>query len=190
MSDSTTPEHLSASALDEFQTLWDHARRGDENVLRKLRAMLDANSSLWKTFGDLAAHVEEAWIQLTAGEDFVVRESLRRTSQTLRMDLAGASPSPIERLLVDRITATRLQVAQSDVYAVQTADASLKQAEFAMKRQDVAQKRHLAAIAALASYRKVMGLHATGEGPEWHEPRVMAQEPDQSQSAEVDSRVA
>lgn len=73
----------------------------------------------------------------------------------MREELAGLSPSPLEKLLVDRIIGTWLHLQHADGMAGQVKkDSSIRYEEFLTKRQDRASRRHLMAIAALTTYRK------------------------------------
>jgi len=104
----------------------------------------------------LAAQAERAWIELAAGPDLLAREALARQLAALKTELAGPAPTPLERLLVERIAATWLQVNYADAVAAQARDVSVKQAELAMERQDRAHRRHLTAVAALATVRRLL----------------------------------
>src|SRR4051812_8117097 len=108
------PSH---STVDELRGLLDRARRGDADALPALRAALDEHPGIWRHCGDLAAHAERAWIALAAGPDLLLREALGRRLTALKADLAGTNPTPLERLLVDRVAATWLQVAYADAAA-------------------------------------------------------------------------
>src|SRR5688500_1236159 len=87
--------------LREIQELVAKAKNGDQQVVPRLRQLLDAHPCIWQHCGDLAAQAEMAWIALIAGPDLYLRECLLRQTTSLREELAGgASPSPIEGLLV------------------------------------------------------------------------------------------
>jgi len=137
------------------------ARRGDPASLPALRTFLDESPEVWRHAGDLAAHAERAWCELTAGPDLLAREALTRQLAALKAELAGPALTPLERLLVERIAATWLQVNYADAAAAQARDLSVKQAELAMERQDRAHRRHLAAVAALATVRRLLPADAS-----------------------------
>jgi len=132
------------------------ARRGDPASLPALRFLLDQHPEVWRYAGDLAAHAERAWVELAAGPDLLAREALTRQLAALKAEFAGPAPTPLERLLAERIAATWLQVNYADAVAAQTRDVSVKQAELALERQDRAHRRHLAAVAALATVRRLL----------------------------------
>jgi hypothetical protein len=76
----------------------------------------------------------------------------------LRTQLAGPSPTPLERLLVEVIISNWLQTHFADAaYAqagTQTTPAALRELQ---KRQDSSQRRHMAAIKQLALVRSCFG---------------------------------
>jgi len=138
--------------------LVNRAVSGDENVLPELRRVLKAHPEMWHEYGDLAAQPQESWMHLTAGNNLLLHESLRLKSQELRADILGEKPSPLERLLVERVVATWLQVNYADVAFAQSnkpgvALSMLKQLQ---QRQESAQRSHLAAIKQLALVRKLL----------------------------------
>jgi hypothetical protein len=151
---STAP--AATPADDELGALVARARRGDRDALPRLRALLDDRPDALRRYGDLARHALLAWVDLAAGTDLALGEALRRHADALRAELAGSAPSPLEALLVDRVVVTWVEVSYADAAAARSADATLRQAEFALRRQGLAQRRHLAAVAALATARRLL----------------------------------
>jgi hypothetical protein len=150
------PNAACTSAEDELRILVDRARRGDRAVLAQLRTALDDNPELWRHAANLAAHAENAWIELIAGPDIYIEESLHRRLEELKKELAGAeSPTPLERLLIDRIAVCSLMAYFADLSYVQNKDCSTTLAKFALDRQDRAQRRLLTSISALRTASRV-----------------------------------
>src|SRR5262249_37446886 len=75
----------------------------------------------------------------------------------LRAELAGPNPSPVERLLVERVVACWLQVQDADVrYAQAQNDRPSRQhSDFLQRRMDRAHRRYLSALRTLALVRKL-----------------------------------
>jgi hypothetical protein len=48
----------------------------------------------------LARQSQAAWLQLIAGPNLLLRESVERKAEQLRAELAGPEPSPLEGVLV------------------------------------------------------------------------------------------
>ena len=145
-----------APTPEEVADLVARARQGDEEVLPRLRAFLDAHPAAWRQCGDLARHALDAWITLVAGPDLVARESFARKAAELTAELAGPDPTPVEKLLVERVVACWLQLHHADAAGAHAGDLSLRQAAFAQKRQDAAHRRYMTALAALATLRRLV----------------------------------
>jgi hypothetical protein len=148
----TDPNH----AHEELVRLLKRAEQGDYAVLPKLREALDADARLWRHYGDLAAQAEASLILLAAGKNLLLAESLQRKLWALKDELGGESPSPLERLLVERTTATWLQVSYFDGLLAQAKGASETQAKMLQRQQDAAHRRHLTAVKTLATVRKLL----------------------------------
>jgi hypothetical protein len=144
--------------IERLRDLVARAQAGDASVLPALREALDADPSLWQRCGDLAAQAQAAWLQLLAGHDLLLHESVQRKLEALRVELAGPDPSPLERLVVERILAGWLQVHYADwSYAQargpQAAPVVLREMQ---RRQESAQRRYLAALKQLALIRRLL----------------------------------
>ena len=142
--------------LERLQRLVQRAEQGDESVLGELRAALDVNPWVWQRYGDLAKQSQAAWLQLVAGRNLLLLESARRKAEQLRAELAGPAPSPLERLLIERIVSCWLQVNYADSSYAQLKGATPAQHTAALRRQNSAQQRYLQAVKALATVRKLL----------------------------------
>jgi hypothetical protein len=142
--------------LERLQRLVVRAEQGDESVLGELRAALDVNPWVWQRYGDLAQQSQAAWLQLVAGKNLLLLESTRRKAEQLRAELAGPGPSPLERLLVERVVACWLQTNFADASYAQLKGNSPAQHTAALRRQNSAQQRYLQAVKALAAVRRLL----------------------------------
>jgi len=118
------------------------ARKGNRKILPILRRTLDEHPELWKHFGDLAIQARESWLQLIAGKDLYLAETMRLHLEAMRTELAGPIASPMERLLVDRILACH--VAALYFEAVEPSDPGGENgrvAKYRMQRQDQAHRQ-------------------------------------------------
>jgi hypothetical protein len=140
----------------ELREVFDRARRGDLEALPRLLELLDDRPDLSQSYGDVAKHALASWIKPIAGDDLALEESTARKADSMRAEVAGRAPSPLELLLADRVVATWLQLAHAEVMLAQARDASLKLLIFAEKRLDGATRRHLTAIGALATLRRLL----------------------------------
>jgi hypothetical protein len=142
-------------ATAELRDVFELARRGDTAVLPRLRELLDERPEVWVVYGDIGAHARAAWIAHIAGDDLALAESTARAADALRAEVAGPSPTPLEALLAARIVATHLQLAYAESKGAESRDASVKQLAFAERRLMGARRRHLQAIGALATLRRL-----------------------------------
>jgi hypothetical protein len=142
--------------LARLHRLVQRAEEGDESVLPELRAALAVNGWVWQDYGDLGRQSEAAWLQLIAGKNLLLLEATRRKAEQLRAELAGPGPSPLERLLVERIVSCWLQTNYADAAYAQLKGASPAQHTAALRRQNSARQRYLQAAKALATVRKLL----------------------------------
>ena len=159
MSDQEEPTGAEAPATERMRRLLERAERGDRSTLRALEMLLDATPEVWRAYGDLARVAEDAWVELVAGPNLLLKESLRRKLAELKSELlSGRAASPLEQLLVERVGAGWLQTAYADAAAAQAREKplDLAQLEQQQRRQERAQKGYLAAIRTLATVRKLL----------------------------------
>jgi hypothetical protein len=107
---------------------------------------------MWTTAGDWSVHAREVWVKLASGGDAVLAESTRRRLEALHEELSRPFQDSLERLLVDRLVISLLQL--------QYADAELAESEKqpAAKRGDVV-KCHAAAQRTFEQAQKALTLH-------------------------------
>jgi hypothetical protein len=152
----TKPATKPALSPDEIRKLLDRARKGDESTLPQVRRILKNPALVDSLGGDLALQAQMSLIKAAAGKDLVFSEALVCKLATMRAELAGSNPTPIERLLVERIVACWLQVHDADVrYAQGQGSATMTQGDYHQRRMDRAHRRYLSAIKTLATVRKL-----------------------------------
>jgi hypothetical protein len=140
---------------DELDKILKRAQKGDASTLPALREVLK-NPALVDAFGgDLARQAELSFVRAAAGDNLLFQEALPRKLELLRAELAGPNPTPVERLLVERVVACWLQVQDADVRYAQAKNLSLEWGEYYQRRMDRAHKRYLSAIKTLALVRKL-----------------------------------
>ena len=164
------------AGLDEIRDLLGRAAGRDPEALPELRAVLDRRPKLWRRLGDLAAHVELAWVGEVAGPNVALAEMLTRKVAELKRELGGPTPSTLERLLIDRVAACWLQIHHADLAAARPVDATAEGRERLRKRQEAAERRHAGAVEALARVRRLLpagGMPSPGSGGERTRPVVV-----------------
>jgi hypothetical protein len=134
---------------DEMAFLMERARSGEAGAVSRLKRALDDHPEIWRSYGDLGTHAQSSWVALVCGSNFAMQECLQRKVAAMRAELAGPAPTPLEKLLVERVIACWLQVSHADDIVAQGGGiVDSKVAEFAVKRQDAAHKRYLSATSA------------------------------------------
>jgi hypothetical protein len=123
--------------------------------VRQLADMLaagDFDAAMRRFGGDMARTTAEMIIgQIT--DDPIRREALRLKVGRLQAELAGDDPSPIDRVLAERVSVCYMDTYYSDQLSQSNDDVGL--AAFLQARQDRAQRRYVAAIRSLAECRRV-----------------------------------
>jgi hypothetical protein len=162
--------HAEPAVLEQLNSLLQRARQGDEGVLPELRHLLDRKPEIWRHYGDLALHAVRSWTSLIAGEDLTLRESIARKVDELGREIGGTEPTPLERLLIDRVVVTWLQLQHAEVAACQSLKSSPQLGDFWLKRQNSAHRRFLTSVGALVMLRRLLPTtqhdgHSGGEGP-------------------------
>jgi hypothetical protein len=156
MADEPKDQPPTPEILGELRTIVAKAKGGDESVLPRLRQLLDAHPRIWQTYGDLGAQAEMAWVAMIAGKNLHLRECLVRKIAAMKDDLAAASASPLEQLVIGRVVVCWLQLQHADCLEAQAGGESIHLATFKMKRQQAAHRWYLGAIGALMAYRKLL----------------------------------
>ena len=141
----------------ELQHLLNKANKGDKQAFDSLCTRLDGTAWFWEKAGNMAYEAQEALLSGVLGaEALLTHEVHRRKCVALRRELEGAAPTPIERLLVDRVVLCWLHLhAAEALYAQNMMQLSLMQHDFYQRRLSMAQRRYLSAITALAQVRRL-----------------------------------
>jgi hypothetical protein len=133
------------------------AEKGDKEGLPEIRKILQESPDLAWQIMDYGKLAEWHFIErMTKEEDFGSKVLLQRQLGLMREEIAGESPSALERLLAERVVATWLQLQFLEgLYAAgMYQDMSEKQGIYLQKQMDRAHRNHLSAIRTLAQTRK------------------------------------
>jgi hypothetical protein len=131
------------------------AQAGDNAALAELRQVFDTKPELWATIGDLGKQAELSWIGVASGGDALISEALSRRIADLRQELAGPASTVLERLLIDRILVTWIQVHHLDRMSAGES-LTCHQREYMQRSLDRAQRRYISAIRSLATVRRLL----------------------------------
>ncbi len=137
-----------------LEKLLARADGGDESAAPEIRDLLDKAPELVQPLGgDLARTAERALVRAIVGTNIGLREALYRKMELMRRELAGPSPQPLERLLVERVVLCWLHAYHADCQYGQAGGVTLDYGQYLQRQQDRAQRRYLAAIKCLATVR-------------------------------------
>jgi len=146
---------MTLPSREEFTKLVQSANDGDGQSLKQLRVVLEENPDVWRQIGDLGGHAEIALVTLVAGPDALARESIVLKLKELRSQLSGPSPSPLERLAVDRIVTLYLQVQYVDTLSGGSLEANPQRQNQIVRWQDQVSRRYNLAIKSLLDIRRL-----------------------------------
>lgn len=144
----------SVAPRSEFLELVTKAEKGDADALNRLKPVLQ-DPHFADVFGNVAADVEKQVIEFTAGKSPVRKAGIQEKLRHLRAELAGPSPSPVEKLLVDRVALCWLQLHQVEAAYYAKPSLPIELADHYQRSCDRAQRRFLTAIKALAEVRRL-----------------------------------
>jgi hypothetical protein len=148
------PSKIVPTDAKEVQKLIKRAQQGDEKTLPMLQELLK-ETYLVELCGNIAAHAEQALLRRYSGKDLAVNEGLRRKLDSLRAELAGPTPTPLERLLVERIVTCWLHLHHLEAVYANKESMTLDLGTYYQRSLSSAQKRYLSAIKTLAVVRKL-----------------------------------
>lgn len=145
-------------AIERLRDLTKRAEDGEREAVPELRKVLRECPDLAFRFVDIAGNVEDALLDhMTKEDDLASKEFIRQELRAMREEITGDEPSPLERLLAERVAMTYLEVQHFDgLYAKNMRELTIYQHEFHQKRLDKAHRKHLSAIKTLAQVRKLL----------------------------------
>jgi hypothetical protein len=152
-----TPAKLTIpQTTDDLRAFLKRAQAGDPATLPVLREILRDPHAIDLCGGDLARQAEAALVDKAAGKNLAFQEALTRKLELLRVEVTGLDPTPVERLLAERVAACWLQVHYYEALVHQKEpDLSLDQGEYHHRRLDRAHRRYLSSLKTLALVRKL-----------------------------------
>lgn len=145
-----------AGTLAELKELVIRAKQGEVSALPRLREYFKKYPQLWQHYGDLALQSQAAWIRLLANKDRHLQECLVQQVHALKRELSDENTSPLENMMVERVISTWLQLHYHEIQEAQQEEKSLKWASFRLKKLTAANDRHVKAIGALATLKKLL----------------------------------
>jgi hypothetical protein len=135
--------------------LLNRAQAGDETTVPELRECLQCPTLPDLLGGNLALQAQQGLIRKYSGRNVLAREAVIRKLELMREELSGPDPSPLERLLVERIVTCWLHLHYLEHVYANRESTTLELGTYYQRSLSSAQKRYLAAIRSLALIRKL-----------------------------------
>jgi hypothetical protein len=153
-----TSEPLSKTYPAELKRLLERANAGDEAALPELKRAFDRHPELSAWLGDLVRLAHDSVLRWAAGNCLGSREAIARQAEELRQRLLDEARSELEKLLIDRLVISWLEVYAAEVHLAErlaqgTAAGVVTQA--VQKVLDRAHQRFLGAVRCLATVQKL-----------------------------------
>jgi len=134
------------------------ATKGDRTAMSELKELIGGQPAFWEEVGNLAIQAERSLVSVAAGDNLLLEEALYQKLEAIRTELAGPAPTPLERLLVERVVACWLQIYYADAVYAQGMNNSMsfEAGDYYQRRQDRGHHRYISAIRALAQVRRLL----------------------------------
>ena len=150
------PRQETLTFTDDLKALVKRADQGDTQAVAELQRLLNDNQSIWQELGDLARHAEQAQINVAAGDNTLLAESIRHKADSLRRELTALTDSPLERLLIDRVVISWIQLHAAELQVGKPDSSNADWMKYLEKRHDQAHRRYLGAIRELSRLQKLL----------------------------------
>jgi hypothetical protein len=148
------PKHPMTEA-DRRKAVFNRIQKNDKSAVPEFREMMKEYPAIAETLGNMAKVAERSFIESISQNDLLASETLTVKLAAMRAELAGPQPSPIERLLVERVVACWFQVYAADAIVSATKQCTFAQGDYNQRCQDRSHRRYLSAIRTLATVRKL-----------------------------------
>jgi hypothetical protein len=146
------------SVLDEVRGLIMRAQHGDKTAAPLLRSLIARDPELVQLgAGDVAAQVKSLLVRRAVPGDVLGQQAKLAWAESIGAELAGASPTPIERLLAERAAFCLLEMTLADALVVGAWGNDLHgpRAAHLDRYRGRCQHRYMAALKMLAVVRKL-----------------------------------
>lgn len=148
--------------LDAMEKLVQRASHGDRKAMDSLRPKLrtlEEQGEHWEElFGGPAETLRDTLLEACLGADLLACAAWSRRVNMLCRELSGPAPTPLERLLCERVALCWLQTQLADIQraALDKGSVTLAKAEYFDRKAERAQRRYLDAVLALARVRRLL----------------------------------
>lgn len=133
------------------------ANGGDKVAMAELRKELagpNANAII-SVCGDMSFQAEESLLVAIMGQQEGLKTCVREKMNRIRIELGWNESPALERILIERIVATWLNLYCAEVVCNQWKGGSIPEGKYKQHRVDRSHIRHLSAVKMLATVRKM-----------------------------------
>jgi hypothetical protein len=155
VNDKTSTDSSEAKRRDQLRDLAKRAQRGDKKTLPALRELLKDPAVVDAWGGDLARQAQLMLVNKFAGKSLLFKEAVPRKLDALRKEMSGANPTPLERLLIERVVSCWLHLHQLEIAYTNSEEVTFELGSYYERCITSAQKRYLAAIKTLVLVRRL-----------------------------------
>jgi hypothetical protein len=138
---------------EQFEDVVTRANTGDLTALKELREILDHRPEIWREIGDMSRHAELSLLRLIAQNNTLLLESVERSLKDLRKSISPADPTPLEKMLVQRVVLAWLQMQHVDATYASTTGLTMPERKFALQLRESSQRCFDAAVKSLLTVR-------------------------------------
>ena len=131
------------------------ANRGNPQAVWAIKECVKNSPNLCAEFGDPASHVERALIEQISGGEVLTSAAIAQQAAMMRRELAGAAPTRLEAMAIQRIVITWLALQNAEL-RFQQSQADLGWAKYWLRRLETADKLYRAAIGSLTLIRTML----------------------------------
>lgn len=153
--------HLTVEVAGWLIAMAERAAAGDEAASQALIEACRSMPRLWELLATLSSLAVRSWVDLLAPAGpgtGVVRRTIEQEIERKRLEVAGEAPSPLERLLAERVALCWVAATYADAeYARKLkVGMSVREGEFLARRCEQTNRQLLKAIKSLARVRRLL----------------------------------
>jgi hypothetical protein len=137
------------------------AATGDERASQALIAACQSVPKLWETLAIVSGLAVRSWVDLLASDkpgSGITRRTIEQEIERTRIEAAGENPSPLERLLAERVALCWVAATYADAEYTRKLKAgmSFREGEYFSRRCEQTNRQLLKAIESLARVRRLL----------------------------------
>lgn len=142
-----------------LKDLVDRAEEGQDGALETLREAVEIRADLLSHAVDLGQEAKTSWVELAVGGESTQVEAVQTQLEALRAELTGVEVSPLERILIDRVTLHGLKIwaLEQEMARARRSGHPRGQVKRVERRHARVRRAYAAALKDLATLRRLFG---------------------------------